>query len=582
MIYALVKAMPMIKIVTTEQMRAIEAAADASGITYQDMMERAGKSAAELALARLQHINKPLVTVLVGPGNNGGDGLVTGLLMKQARDEVDVRFYLLSSRPEEDIYLQTARKANLFIVEAENDTDKRALRHMVASSDMIIDALFGIGIRLPLRDEASRVLRAAARGINERRRERPNTWTIMPNSPESEYGTAPLIVLAIDGPSGLDFDTGDIDATAIQADETITFIAAKPGLLTFPGAKATGKLSVANLGIPEGLAELNEITDTLMSAETARQLIPERRADGHKGTYGKVLVIAGSINYIGAPLMAAMAAYRSGAGLVGIATPQPLAGALAGHIPEAIWLPLPHDMGALNEAAVDVLSKEIQEYDALLIGPGLGRDKATRAFLMTLLNNYQDGARPTPRKRAIGFGHKQLGDTADDEPAQHRGLPPLVIDADALNLLSEEENWWELLTPETILTPHPGEMGRLTGQAVSEIQANRRQITRETAEAWGVTLVLKGAHTLVSPPDGQQTCLPFKTNALATAGTGDVLAGLIAGLLGQGLNAYDAARLGAYIHGLAGELTAKAVGNRAAIAADVITQIGAAWQALEG
>jgi len=573
--------MPMIKIVTTEQMRSIEAAADASGISYQDMMERAGKAAAELALKRLQHIENPLVTVLVGPGNNGGDGLVTGLLMKQARDEVDVRFYLLSARSEDDIYLQTAREAGLFIVEAQNDTDKRALRHMVASSDMVIDALFGIGIRLPLRDEASRVLRAASRGINERRRERPDTWTLAPDTPQSNSGTAPLIVLAIDGPSGLDFDTGEIDVTTIHADETITFIAAKPGLLTFPGAEAAGKLSVANLGIPEGLSELKEISDTLMSAESARQLTPKRRTDGHKGTYGKVLVIAGSINYIGAPLLAAMAAYRSGVGLVGIATPQPLAGALSGHIPEAIWLPLPHDMGALNEAAIDVLAKEIQSYDALLIGPGLGRDKATRAFLTTLLNNYRDGVRPTPRKRAIGFGHKQDDDTTEDEQTQQRGLPPLVIDADALNLLSEEENWWELLPSETILTPHPGEMGRLTGEDVSNVQTNRRQITRESAEKWGVTLVLKGAHTLVSPPDGQQTCLPFKTDALATAGTGDVLAGLITGLLGQGLNAYDAARLGAYIHGLAGELTAKAVGNRAAVAADVIAQIGAAWQILD-
>lgn len=567
-----------IKLATTKETRAIEEAADKAGISYKEMMERAGQAAANRALAVLEGIESPFVTILVGPGNNGGDGLVTGLLIKQANEKAEVRFYLLKERAEDDPYIEVAKEAEIFIALSENDKDKRLLRNMVAQSDMVIDALFGIGIKLPLRDEAAQMLRAVKRGLNESTEQSDDQWAINPITTPSAKPQKPF-VLAIDGPSGLDFDSGDLDSAALFADETVTFIGAKPGLIRFPGADAVGKLTVANLGITDKVKPLKSVTNTLLDMQSVKERMPERPLNSSKRSFGRAMVVAGSINFVGAVHFSASAAYRTGAGLVSIATARPVTGLLASTTPEATWLLLPHDMGVISKEAAPIVLEEMGDrYSGMLIGPGLGQEETTRQFVYDLLG--QDTGKSESKKRHLGFmAASQEDDNSEDDASN---LPPLIIDADGLNVLSRDEKWWERLPENTILTPHIGEMSRLTGMEINDIEADRMDAVSKHAKKWKAIVLLKGAHTLIADVDGTVTVLPFKNDALATAGTGDVLSGIIVGLLAQGLKPYDAACVGGYIHGLAGEYAAQDMHPRSVIASDVIDHISAALTAITG
>ena len=562
----------MIRVTSIEQIRAIEKEADANGYSYDDMMASAGRATADRALALIEDIEEPRVTVLVGSGNNGGDGLVAGLFIAQDRQEAEVRFYFLERRDDE--YAQTARDAELFIALAEDDADKRVLRNMVGSADLVIDALFGIGVRIPIRDEAQKILRQTKRAINERSRTTPEKLVINP----AKTGQIPRVpkvkVLAIDCPSGMNCDTGEVDSNVIRADETITFIAAKHGQFKFPAASIIGDLSVADIGVSPKLETIKSVNDYVIDAAIVQEKLPERPLDSHKGTYGRALIVAGSVNYVGAPALSAEAAYRSGAGLVSVAAPSTVVLPLMGQLREVTWFMLPHDMGVIADGAASVVAKELHKMAALLVGPGINTEKTTGEFLEKLLKQPQSAAKKP--KRSLGFGTSS--DDNNNEDDETVSLPPLVIDADGLNLLAEIDTWWELLPENTILTPHPAEMGRLTGIETSEVQSNRWNIARENATKWNCVVVLKGAHTLIATPSGEVYVLPFKTDALATAGTGDVLAGLITGFLAQKVDAIDAAIVGSYVHGLAGMLAAEDQNSRSVLASDVISQIGEALQ----
>lgn len=568
----------MFKVVSIEQIRQIEADADAAGHSYDQMIQDAGRAAANRALAIIEGIEQPRVTVLVGAGNNGADGLVTGLFIAQDNPDADVRFYLLKER--DDDYANIAEQAGLFIVMAEGDHDKRLLRNMVASADLVIDALFGISVRLPIKDEAGRILQQTNRAINERRRARPDVYTVDPARGGQIPQAPPVYVLAIDCPSGLDCDTGALDANAIPAHETITFIAAKHGHFLFPGAEAVGQLALANIGTPAKVQSLKDAPDSVVSSDVVKALLPDRGLNSHKGTYGKTLIIGGSTNYVGAVGLAADAAYRSGVGLVSVGTPAPVMMALAGAYREPTWLMLPHDMGVIAEGALKMVRDELATYNALLVGPGMNTEKTTGEFLIALLE--QSGETPAkPAKRSLGFQIEEAASKAADED-EKLTLPALVVDADGLNLLAEIDNWWEKLPADTIITPHPGEMARLAKLETQDVQSNRLALAREKAQAWGVILVLKGAHTLIASPDGKVAILPFKNDALATAGTGDVLAGLLAGWLAQGMKPLDAAMVGAYVHGLAGEHARQHQSSRSVMAGDVLSAIGLALAEIEG
>ncbi len=559
----------LIKIISVETVRAIEAAADASGTSYDALMQLAGRALADRilkALAERAPADQARVTVLVGPGNNGGDGLVAARLVA-AESEALVRCYLLKPRAEDDANLQTARDAGLFIANAADDQRYRVLFNMVASAHVVVDALFGIGVRLPLHGDVPKVLRQVHAALDAVAESAPAPTTLVPGATSQPLTPTRPYVIAVDVPSGLNADTGELDALAIPADETVTFIAAKPGHFLFPGAAAVGALAVAPIGITPDTDGLKDEKRALISADDARHLLPKRAPGSHKGTFGKALILAGSVNYTGAPSLSAEACYRIGTGLVTVAAPGPVISIIAGHLREATWVMLPHDMGVTAAAAADILRKELPRFDALLIGPGLGRETTTGDMLERLLE--APGAEHR-KPRSIGFGPAPAEPEAATEKESTQ-LPALVIDADGLFLLSKIDLWWTRLPPNTVLTPHPGEMAQLCGLTVAEVEADRWTLATQKAAEWNIVLLLKGAHTVIADPSGKLTVLPFKTAALATAGTGDVLAGMITGLLAQGVPAYDAAITAGYLHGLSGQIAEEETGSRAVIAGDIVS-----------
>jgi NAD(P)H-hydrate epimerase len=268
-------------------------------------------------------------------------------------------------------------------------------------------------------------------------------------------------------------------------------------------------------------------------------MLPARPVGAHKGTFGTAILVAGSIHYTGAAVLAGQAAVRIGTGLVTLASPRTIHPILASHLVEATYFPLPDQAGALAPEAVQPLGEKFADVDAALIGPGLGQNSPTVTFLPQLLRGSDS-------------------------------FPPLVLDADALNILAQQAEWWKLLPPHCILTPHPGEMARLTGRTTPEIQASRLEVAAEMAARWDQIVLLKGAHTIIATSDGRTMVMPFANPALAKAGSGDVLAGAIVGLLAQGLPPFEAAVAGAYLHGLAGELAGESLGATAVIAGDLV------------
>jgi NAD(P)H-hydrate epimerase len=519
-------------IVTRDEMRAIERSADAAGHTYAQMMERAGAAVAEAIVARAAAIEGTRVCVLVGPGNNGSDGLVAGRILSERGAQV--AFYLVKSRDEPDDNLTAVRERNLLVALAGDDQRGRVLKNLLATADVVVDAVLGTGFVLPLQGEARQLLATAGRELATR-------------------AARPLVV-AVDCPSGVDADSGGYAPEALQADLTVTLAAVKRGLLAFPAAPLCGEIIVGDIGLDPEMAELKAVRSSVVQAQDVAGWLPPRPADAHKGTFGRALIVAGCSNYPGAAALAGLGAYRVGAGLVTLAVPSPVQAGIVPLLPEATWVLLPHDTGVIAADASAVLLREITGCQAMLLGPGMGHEETTREFLTRLL-----GKRGRP---GIGF-HVTEGD--DDRGSVT--LPPLVIDADGLRLLAGIEDWPTRLTRPAVLTPHPGEMGMLTGLSKEDIQRDRLAVARAWAERWGHIVVLKGAYTVVASPDGAAYVLPFATAALARAGTGDVLAGAITGLLAQGVPPLQAALASAYLHGSAGELATDAVGAVASVLA---------------
>lgn len=540
----------MLMVSSVEDIRRLEAAADRAGLSYATMMQNAGRAVAHHTLELLSKYPDPRVTVLVGPGNNGGDGLVAGYIIARESKAL-VRFYLLRPRSKDDSNFAMVKNAGLFVAVAEQDEDFNVLRNIIADSDLVLDALYGIGIKLPLHNEAARLLQAVQEVFNDNRgaKEVKRSSVTFSVTEESTGRTKPY-VMAVDCPSGLDCDTGALDAASLFADETITFISAKTGLFEFPGAAAVGQLTVANIGIPDAITDLEDEKCFVVDSSIVRQWLPPRPPNANKGTFGKAMIVAGSTNYVGAAGLAALSAYRAGVGLATVGAVRRVVGALSGHLLEITWFLLDGNNGQLSTDDAKAIQPELANYDALLLGPGWGRHESTGDFLTQLLRH---------------------GET----------LPRLVLDADALNTLSEFDEWSTMLPAGTIITPHPGEMARLVRTDVKDVLSDRWSLVINKAKEWKVTLILKGAHTLIASTEGQVAVLPFKTDTLAKAGTGDVLAGIITGLVAQGLPSFHAAVVGGYIHGSAGEQAARCSNHRSVIASDIIESLGEAISQVE-
>ncbi|MGB3716247.1 MAG: NAD(P)H-hydrate dehydratase [Candidatus Promineifilaceae bacterium] len=549
----------MIKVFNVAEMVAAEKASDTAGNSYDEMMEKAGKAIADAAIDRYP-ITGRKVTILVGPGNNGGDGLVAGRYLAKAG--ADVSFYMYRARdPEEDQNLALVHEMNLPVILADFDQRYRALRARLNITDILIDGLLGTGVTRPVGGDLANLMKQVKsalaerlRRVDEQNRTRLVSVTqfasdsglnagIPTNSRSFRDNMAALagrpIVIAVDCPSGLNCDSGALDPLSFDADVTVTFAGPKRGHFIFPGAGACGELVVADIDISLDLPEVEAVSVELATAEVAGNLLPDRPPDGHKGTFGWVLIAAGSSRYWGAAALAGRAAYRAGSGLVALAVPSLILPSLAAQLPEATY-PMIADQSVLGKRAADEILGEIKVYRAILVGPGLHEAKA---FVSHLL-------------------------------ASRDSLPPLVIDADGLNILASMPGWPILLPSHTILTPHLGEMARLMGVGVAEIKTEDRvDLSKKAAREWDCVVLLKGAYTVIASPDGRCTILPFANPALATAGSGDVLSGIIVSLLGQGLSPYEAAILGGYLHGAAAQLAAVDAGLLAGEIADWVPEV---------
>lgn len=504
-----------LKVVTSGQMRDLERRAAAEGLPSAVLMDRAGLAVAREVKGLLGGVaGRPILT-LVGPGNNGGDGLVAA---RHLHDwGADVHLYLVKSRDDSDINYRLAQERDIHTIVAGHSDSQAAVGNLLASTEVILDALFGTGKIRPLKGASEEVL-LKAREMKER--------------------NGNLQVFAVDLPSGLDADTGAVDAACLPADFTITLAYPKLGMFSFPGAARVGRLVVSDIGIMPELAE--DILTELTTADRVRSCLPERALDANKGTFGRVLVVGGSANYIGAAYLACAAAARVGAGLVTLATARSLQPFVASKLAEVTYVPLPElGPGVLAADGWEAFGTLLGDCDALLLGCGLGQSPSTAELIRSVL-------------RSSGR------------------LPPLILDADALNVLAKTPEWWRESPQDAVLTPHPGEMSRLTGLSVDEIQSKRVSVAREAADSWHKTVVLKGAHTVVASPDGRASINPAANPGLASAGTGDVLAGAIAGLAAQGRSLFDAAVAGAYIHGQAGELVKERIGDAGMLASDLL------------
>lgn len=514
------------RIVTVDEMRDLERRSAAEGVTTDALMERAGLAVARVAWREMDSRPGTRALVLVGPGNNGGDGLVAARHLQAWGAHVTA--YLCGPRPPEDLKAHPARAAGVQVAAANDDLALTGLRRLMGDARLVVDAVLGTGKARPIAGPLSAMLAA----LREERILRPD-----------------LKLLALDLPTGLDADTGEADPACPAADVTVTLGCPKAGLLRFPGAAKVGRLVVADIGIPLHLTQDPSLD--LMTPRWARGVLPQRPRNAHKGTFGRALVVAGSPAYIGAAYLACMGVARAGAGYVTLAVSPSIHPILAAKLTEATYLLLPEeDSDGFPQEAAQRIREGARDCDVLLLGCGLGQRAPTEALVRQLLHS---------------------------SPALDI---PLVLDADGLNLLAGIPGWWGRLKAPAVVTPHPGEMARLLGEKVERVEEDRVEVARAAAARWGVTVLLKGAFTVVASPQGRVRVSPFANPALATAGTGDVLAGVVASLVAQGLSPFDAAGAGVFLHAAAGELVAREVGPAGAIASDLLPRLPLALRAL--
>ena len=503
------------KIVTADQMRTIEARSETAGVSTDTLMENAGLAVARTARRVIGPLTGVPVIVLIGPGNNGADGLVTARHLQ--RWGAAVTAYLCRERATPDPKLDSAVAAGVSVISASDDPAYSRLKATLASAHLAIDAILGTGRARPIEGAFKDILAA----LGEARTRNPR-----------------LRLISMDLPTGLDCDTGEVDPACIPSDVTVSLGYPKRGHLAFPGADFTGALETADIGIPGGLD--SDVHLQKIDGEWASNYLPPRPSNSHKGTYGRAMIVAGSRNFLGAAYLAASAAGRVGAGLVTIAIPESLVPSVASRAIEPTFVPLPESSpGIVANDAAELILDSLGGYSSLLVGCGLGQAAETRQMVEDLLLSGSD-------------------------------LPPCVVDADGLNTLAHVSDWWKIWSTDAILTPHPGEIARLTGMSA---RSDRLAIAQQSASAWHKTVILKGAYTVVAAQDGSATISPYSNPGLATAGTGDVLAGAIVGLLSQGADLGNAASLGVYLHGEAGERVRATFGDTGMLASDLLPEL---------
>ncbi len=498
-------------------MHQLEAHSQALGVSPAILMKNAGYGIAKSVLKEIGDVKDLQITVLVGPGNNGGDGLIAAECFHSWKARVTI--YLCGKPTQVHNDVINAYQTPLIIKNISDSKNIADFIHTLKTSDLVIDSILGTGKSRPITGILKDILEALAEAKNSR---------------------TDMYIVAIDLPTGINADTGKTDPVSISADLTLALGNPKIGMYEFPAAHKTGKIDVVDIGIPIE-AETGSNVELITPSHVLNYL-PGRPLFAHKGSFGKVLVVAGSSEYIGAAYLASSAAARTGAGVVTLAIPQSLQMSIAAQSMESTYIPLPEiSPGVVSPSAAEIILKNIPNYDSLLIGCGMGQNDSTREMLKILL--YSKGV-----------------------------MPPTIIDADGLNFLSTTQSpqWWERIPGELIVTPHLGEMSRLSGIGINEIQKNRLSCAVGSAKKWNKITVLKGAYTIVASPNGNSMLSPFVNPGLATGGTGDVLAGTIAGFLAQGVGLENGAAIGVYIHGAAGEIVKKTLGDTGMLASDLL------------
>lgn len=523
------------RVVTVEQMKALEAEGVQKGVSIEKMMLHAGFGIATAIMEDFGGLDSRVALGLVGPGNNGGDTLIA--LASLSKAGWKALAYITKDRPADDPVLELVHKSDVEVAWRSEDRNLQKLSHWCKHAGLILDGILGTGVHLPLQKDLADLLG------------RIKSWR------------PPASVVAVDCPSGVDSGSGEAATETLPARITYCLEAVKTGLLKLPAFQYMGTIRDVPLNLPASLKTYGKIETFTASRNEIRSWMPERAADAHKGSFGKLMIIAGSTNYTGAAYLAGRGAYRVGTGWVRMAVPTPLHRVLAGVLPEATWLLLPDELGAISDEGVRLAQENLAGMDALLLGPGLGQEETTFEFVRDLLTGKRGQNVGEMGFRAGGKNHTQAG---------RLELPRMVIDADGLRLMARIPGWAELLPAGSVLTPHPGEMAALTGLSVDEIQSDRLEITRSFARQWKQIVILKGALSVIANPQGQAYINPFANSALAKAGTGDVLAGVVAGLIAQGMDPFRAAVAGCDIHARAAVLLAESMGTEASVLAGEI------------
>jgi ADP-dependent NAD(P)H-hydrate dehydratase / NAD(P)H-hydrate epimerase len=528
------------KILTVAEMREVDRlSTERYGIPSLTLMENAGRGVADFLQRRFSNLTQRPIVILCGKGNNGGDGFVAARHLIEAGAKPAV---FLFAAPEEihgdaAANFERLRKIlpNLQIVRSAGEW--LSMKAPLQTAHIIVDALLGTGVRGPVEGLLAKVIEDVnRRGV--------------------PADALQQIVVAVDIPSGLNADTGEFAQSCIGADETVTFTAPKIGMFRGKAELQVGKLVVHDIGSPRQLVvEVGKQKLWWMEAKQSSAFAIPRKPTGHKGDYGHALIVAGSVGKSGAAVLASWAALRAGAGLVTVAIPEPVLPTIAAHTPEVMTEPLAATrQGTISERCLEgkLFETLLAGKRALAIGPGLGQNQETQQFIRTAVASYRQ--------------------------------VPIILDADGLNAFASRPD--ELKSAQGLLaiTPHPGEMARLVGRSVDEIQSNRLGVAIEAAARWNAVVVLKGHHTVTASPHGEAYINTTGNPGMGTGGTGDVLTGILAGLVaqfGRGLDYSGYAQLtafGVYLHGLAGDLAYAERGEAPLMASDLIHALPRAYQ----
>jgi NAD(P)H-hydrate epimerase len=514
----------MMKVATAEQMQELDRKAiETYRIPGIVLMENAGRGATDAISSVFPDVGKRKIAIVAGKGNNGGDGFVVArYLLNRA---VSVKVYLLADpkalRGDAETNFQIFQRMKGEVISVPSSKDYQKMKKELEKFDLLIDAIFGTGLDAEVRGYYREVI--------------------------DHLNTLQKPIIAIDIPSGLDANTGKPLGTAIRASLTVTFGLLKVGHLIPPGPDYVGEVKLIDIGYPRKLVEEEKVQTHLIEEEEIRGwLSMPRHLDSHKGDYGHLLVIAGSVGKTGAAAMACETALRMGAGLVTLAIPKSLNAIMEMKLTEVMTEPLPETpKQTLSLRAFNSILRLCENKKAVIIGPGVGTFKETQSLVLKLI-------------RTINL--------------------PIILDADGLTALATQPKILPLAHRSLILTPHPGEMARLIRSTPKEVQNDRIGITRSFTQSHHVHLLLKGYRTLVATPKGEVFINPTGNPGMASGGTGDVLTGMIGGLVCQGYDILQSMQIAVFLHGLAGDKVARDLGEKSLIATDIIAKIPALLQ----